>query len=1232
MTNKTNYTPSQQRAIDEQGHNILVSASAGSGKTSVLVERVIQKILNGTGIDELLIVTFTNAAAKGMRDRIAGALRDKIRDENTNLELKQRLKKQLNQVGVANISTIDAFCLQFLKRYYYIIDLDPQYRILADQAEVILLREQVFGEVAEDFYAQQDERFEKLVQNFSNDHDDAGLADVVEALDTFANATPDPKRWLDQLVKSYEVADQPLVKTAIYQDELLQILKNVIQQVQGDLSQAIELCVQDSFDKVRAVLNDELFQAQEVADLIDHGTWNEIRARLINLNFATLRMPKADEDQEVAVAVKELRNSSKEALKGLSDYFVLPEEETKQAMGGAAHIVSTLVNVTWAFRAAYQAEKSRRHLIDFSDAEHFALDILTSDTEEGQAVVAQLAEQFKEVMVDEYQDTNQLQESILQQIVSHETGNMFMVGDVKQSIYKFRQADPQLFMTKYQKYRQSDDADQAIVLAENFRSVKNVTEFTNLIFEQLMDQTVGEMDYDDAAHLKYGASYYGDSDQETEILLYESDGDETPEAAGFDLDDKNAGEVQMIGRRILEMVQNQEPIYDKGSKTTRPVNFGDVTILASTRNNNTLIMDQFSRLNIPVTVSDAQNYFQATEVRIMMSLLRVIDNPYQDIPLVAVLRSPMVGLDENQLAYLRIQDKTDDYFVALKTFHDHFAAQDEYAEELYSRVDRFLRQLDRFKSLANQNRLVALIWDIYEQTGFLDYVGGMPGGVQRQANLHALYQRAYDYEQSSFKGLFQFVRFIEQMQKQDQDLGQAPTSQDNNTVKVMTIHGSKGLEFSVVFLMGATHGFNMGALKQNYILESHKGLGINYLTDDRVSIETLQKQVLKNEVDKNIKAEQMRLLYVALTRAEQKLVITGSYPNREKAVQNWEKAFQTDHLVLPNQLRLDKSNFMDWIGMSIVRHPSFDQNFLTGDNWSDVLTGNQAKFTLTWRSANDLASETTDTQQAVVSGKQILETSVDDLPVGIKDKINQVLEFSYPHTASTKTTAYQSVSEIKRLFEDPDNSLLGQLTFSPEAQDSGRYVNSEFGQPKFMQTAVQPKATEIGTATHLVLQMLDVRQPISLTEIQQQITRLTSSNLISPDVADKINRQEIMAFFATEFGQTVINKPNSWHREVPFSMLIDGQQLFKGITTAEEKILIHGIIDGYLVQGDEIQLVDYKTDWIAGRNDQDSINRVIDRYRGQVNLYSRAVEQMTGHNVTHKYLYLMSIESLVELN
>ncbi|WP_252903850.1 helicase-exonuclease AddAB subunit AddA [Secundilactobacillus oryzae] len=845
------YTKSQQQVIDTRDTNLLVSASAGSGKTRVLVDRVIKRITEeGIGVDQLLIVTFTKAAAKEMKDRIHKSLERKITE--TTGENRRRLMHQLSLLPVANISTLDAFCQQIIERYYYIIDLDPVFRLLADKTEGILLRDQVWQDVRETLYENdEDGSFKRLTANFSNDRNDDGLTDLVNRVYFYANAKPNPAQWLQQLADPY-VINGTLNDSDLYRKQILPLIQNRVEQAIKDLGYALEKANQAEFPKLAELCETEMASLRATQDQLPDLKWDEVRETLFVKRSTSPRVTKKDDVPELKKEAQEARKAALAVIDELQDtYLALNEAITTEVMQQSHAIVTKLATTVQAFSDAYQQEKLRQHVLDFSDLEHYALEILSADTEQGKAVREQLRDRYEEIMVDEYQDTNALQEAILQTITRHEPGNLFMVGDVKQSIYRFRLADPSLFVGKFNHFGEDPQAGKDIQLAENFRSIKNVDDFTNLIFTQLMNQELGEMDYTGGAKLVFGASYYPDGyTPATELLIYEDQqtnvmteqNEDEPIDATFKIDDKVRGQVAMVGQRILEMQANGTEIFDRETGEMRPVAFKDFALLTPTKNNNLVITELFAQMGIPVLVNDAQNYFKTTEIQIMMALLSLIDNPYQDIPLAAVLRSPIVGLDENQLAYLRVTDKTGDYFQAVLQFHDTYQSGNPYGDAIFPKIDRFLKQLTIFKDVAKQNQLVELIWRIYQETGFLDYVAGMPAGKQRQANLHALYERAAVYEKSNFKGLFQFVQFIQRMQSEDEDLAEAPTEVSDDAVRVMTIHGSKGLEFPVVFLMDMSHQFNMSDTKGDAVLNDKLGIGITYFDEHRrAKFDSLQK-------------------------------------------------------------------------------------------------------------------------------------------------------------------------------------------------------------------------------------------------------------------------------------------------------------------------------------------------------------------------------------------------------
>lgn len=1254
---KTSFTPDQQHAISHGGHNVLVSASAGSGKTSVLVERVIQKVLQGTDVDKLLVVTFTDAAAKEMRDRIQTAINQQIRVEKDS-EQQRHLISQLTKLNTANISTIHAFCLAIIRRYYYVIDLDPIFRILTDETEGILLREEVWNDLRESLYEKDGEIFAQLTANFSNDRSDDGFTDLMLRLYDFANATSDPKGWLAKLPEKYHI-DSDLDKTAFYQQQILPIVKTTLQ---GALEgvQSLQTAIQNGSEDLEKFSPILASDHQQIEEILKNGLtdWNVLRGKLQALEFAPVKGGKRnDEVKAFKAQMKDVRGDSthkdgyKMQLQELTQkYFSLDKSQLTQVLQHSEALVTELCKVTNAFMDAYAKEKRHRQILDFSDLEHFAMQILNGSSVESKSARKAYQKQFAEIIVDEYQDINPLQEAILTSVAQEQPGNMFMVGDVKQSIYAFRLADPHLFISKDRAYQSSDIDDERIILSKNFRSVRNVDDFTNLIFEQLMDRKLGEIPYDEDAKLVYGATYYPqEASKETEILIYDDDDQEDTQPkeeakpGTFEIDDKSRGQVAIAGRRIKELIEEKTLIYDRHLKQQRLLTYGDVVLLTPTRKNNLTIVALFKRMGIPVVVNDAQNYFQTTEIAIMMSLLKIIDNPYQDIPLVAVLRSPIVGLDENELAFLRINNRTGNYFQAVLDFHRQFDANQTQAFQLkvFEKVDRFLAQLTHFQDIANQNQLATLIWTIYEETGFLDYVGGMPAGQQRQANLNALYDRARSYEKSSFKGLFQFVRFIERMQKRSKDLAEVPIHSDEAAVQVMTIHGSKGLEFPVVVLMDASHKFNTDSQKGKYVLDSKEGIGITYLDPEiRIQVDTPQKLAITDHIKRNSLAEEMRQLYVALTRAQQRLIIVGACDSKEKLLKKWQTAAQSSSLLLTEATRLNTNNFLDWIGEALVRHPQFSETDVDQVTLPDLKT-DTTQFEVKFQTKSELQNVT----GMPIDGEQkdwwqAFEKATHELDVTSLNtqEIDRVLNFKYPHQIATQTTAYQSVSEVKRLFDDPDSL---EMTLSTVQQDQtlktqSRYVTNDLGTPKFLQTTIKPKPTEIGTATHLVLQEIPLDVPPTEKSVQDLIGKLSMDRVITPEVAELVNVQHILRFFDSDLGKLMLAEPEKVHREVPFSLLMPAKQLFSGFKdfsdTEDTQILIHGIIDGYVELKDRAVLFDYKTDYVQPGSPKNGVQNIINRYAGQLNLYAAALTDILKHPVEERYLYLLAIGQLVEVH
>ncbi|MHA8262367.1 helicase-exonuclease AddAB subunit AddA [Lactobacillaceae bacterium Melli_B3] len=1247
------YTKAQARAVyDDFSGNVLVSASAGSGKTRVLVDRVINKLVKYENIDQMLIVTFTRAAAKEMKDRILAALQKQVA-KTDDKKLKNHLNRQIRKLPVADISTLDSFCQKMVQRYYYVINLDPDFRILTDRTETEMLRELVWDNVREDYYAEDhDGTFAELTENFSDDRSDDGLTELVYNLYDYANVNRDPKAWLTQLPKLYEIGDS-LVDSDFYRQHLKPTLIDQLNQARINFQAAFDFANDQRLEKESAAMQTELaFVDQLIADLSDQS-WNQLRANF-NAKFKSFPRVASGADESVKQVhnhVKDLREAGKKKIEDIaSDYFDSDEATNLQTMHASARLVQKLVEVVLRFSDSYRDLKHLRHVMEFIDIEHAALDIFNQQ-DESNNVRALLQSQYQEIMVDEYQDNNRLQDAILTTIANHDssgdTTNMFMVGDVKQSIYRFRLAAPEMFLNRMDRYQLADNDDQDILLKENFRSMPNVDDFVNLIFNQIMSREVGKIEYQGDNNLVAGAKYYPDDlISNVNIMLYrnqnETDDDE-PVDEQFQIEDSAHGQVELVAQQILEMKRNHQQVFDRHTNQLRPMQYSDIALISATRNNNLVISDIFGQHDIPVTINGTQSYFKTTEIQIMMALLTIIDNPYQDIPLVAVLRSPIVGLNENQLAYLRINSKTGDYYRAVVKFIQDYPHQEstEFGDQVFKRVQRFLDQLVEFRNIAQQKELVPLIWSIYETTGFLDYVGGMPAGKQRQANLHALYDRAAQYEKSSFKGLFQFIRFIERMQNGDNDLAEPATNPDEDTVSVMTIHGSKGLEYPIVFLLDANHQFNMQDSKGSYVLDDALGLGMTYFNDaNREKIDTLQKQIVKTQIDNDTLDEEMRKLYVALTRTEQQLFIVGAIKDERKTdadiVADWgKKAMQSDQLLLSPALRRSAKSYLDWILPALARHPKLQAVFTSVDALA-ALDQESTNLSIKFYHPDDLKLHLPGA--FVPDDEKFIQRMNDHVAAGLNvddaAQIKALLNYQYPNQAATTTTAYQAVSEVKRVFDDPDALQMGQFVgLSNDDKQSNRYVTSGFAQPEFLQTVVQPSPAEIGTATHMVLQQIDLSQAPTESRINDLIDQLVADRVLTAPVAAKINRQSIQQFFASELGQLVIKHHDQLHRETPFSLIMNANQLFKGFrANADEKILIHGIIDGYLTFDDDVILFDYKTDYVGNHNQTQQVAKIVDKYRGQVNLYGLALSKILNRPVTKRYLYLLSINQLVPIH
>ncbi len=1268
------FTDTQRQAIVDKGKNILVSASAGSGKTRVLVERVLQRLLDGEDINRFLIVTFTEAAAAEMRERLEKAIQAEI-NKQTTLAKQQHLLKQLRLLKIANISTLHAFALRLIEQYHYAIDLDPVFRLIADDAEKQLLMLAVFQDLIEEKYASGDASFNNLARQFvSNGGRDDALRQNVFKLFDFAMARPDTDDWLQSLVNAYEIGDE-YTASVFYQQ---QMQRNLQVRIEGLLKRAEQLVNTINDQPVRQEDVQTTVEQLEwlLAQLKSTTSWDSLRQAARGYVWTAwtkkgLSKPRGLDELEAQEweQVKETRKAIKEDYENLlQDYFAYDNQTLRVAIAGAREVVAGLVQLVRDFREAYFAEKTRRRTYDFNDLEHFALAIVSNAE-----IAANLREHYVEIMVDEYQDTNYLQEYILQAIARD--NNVFQVGDIKQSIYKFRQAEPKLFGDKLTDTYPNDAQSEVITLAENFRSQANVTNFINYLFMQLMSQNLGDVEYTGDAKLVAGADYYPtDIPHEAELLIYLNDGvnddqDDDEEPSEFIVTDgftPRTGQLTLMAHKIQTMLAEGFEIYDREEQVKRAIRYSDIAILVPSRNLNLDLVDVFKQFNLPVTINGSANYFQTTEIAIILALLQVVDNPHQDISLVAVLRSPIYGIRENGLALVRAQHQKGDFYDAVQAFANNQltiaidGVSTELVETTKDAVKRFLLDLQQFRETAVQNQIVTLLWQIYDTTGWLDYVGGLPSGAQRQANLHALYERAAAYQASSFVGLYQFINYVNELQAVDKDLSEADANLATDTIQVMTIHGSKGLEFPVVFLLNATNQFNTRDLNGKMILDSQAGVGVEYVdTDHNLALQAPQVTAVRDAIKRAMYAEAFRVLYVALTRAEQQLYLVGTYKNVAEIAKKWGLASQSSaDWILDESIRLQAKSYMDLVGMAMVRHPQFSNmaqslaqygEFDFGDvpvkapatyQKKDYATGNignlSGEFDFDIQVANGAELAELVANSAPANPEQPLQptTTPTDIDVDATRDWQQILAFNYQYEMATRATAYQSVSEIKRLFEDPDLAVgrdVVDLRMAVGDSQGMRYTKPEFAVPAFMQAQhARPTATAIGTGVHLVMQRLSLKDGAPTTaDVLALIEELTTSQLLDPPVAMMVRNQaaSLAEFFShSELGRAMVTNAATLQREVPFSMLMQAEQLYKGFI-GDERVLIHGIIDGYFEVDGGIWLFDYKTDYAKTTAD---LEKIKERYAGQINVYAQALTAM-GKNVVRKSIYSFSAKKIINL-
>ncbi|WP_010650055.1 helicase-exonuclease AddAB subunit AddA [Oceanobacillus massiliensis] len=1238
-----NWTKEQEEAIYSAGSDILVAAAAGSGKTAVLVERIIQKLLNSQNpvdIDSLLVVTFTNASAQEMRNRVGTALEKALAENPASIHL----RKQLSLLQRASISTLHSFCLDVVRKYAYMIDIDPSFRI-ADDMEGDLIKQEVLDDLFEEWYGAESENqqhFFAVVDRFSNDRSDLEVENLILDLYTFATQNPWPEHWLDQLAESYNIPEDWHEEDISWLGMIKHEVNNQFDAMKQEMELALNLTREndgpyhyaETIDADMALLQEALQHA---------GSWENLQSFMTNSTFKKLSSKRADCDEAKKEKVKKLRKSYKDRWDGMiSKWFSRDLNSHITDMREMAPVIKQLTELVKQFKSKFTEHKREKALVDFSDLEHLCLQLLVDETTTKDHIIPstvaiQFQKQFSEVLVDEYQDTNLVQETILT-LISDRTGsgNMFMVGDVKQSIYRFRHAEPTLFIEKYKRFAREDEASKRIDLASNFRSREQVLSGANYIFRQLLDEELGEINYDSDAELIYGNKMYNEMpyDQpDPELLIIDREaGDEREEASEDEENFQDLEKAQIEARAYAEKIktwiglkEESSPmqVVDKGTQAQRDLQYRDIVILMRSMTWAATIADELKKQGIPVYAELSTGYFEAIEVKVMISLLKVIDNPRQDIPMASVLKSPIVGLNEDELASIRLADKQNTFYEAATKY------KKQHVNATADKVEQFLNQLNQFRLASRQGALSELIWDIYRETGYYDFVGGMPGGRQRQANLRALYDRARGYESTSFRGLFRFLRFIERMEERGDDLGSARAlSEQEDVVRIMTIHKSKGLEFPVVILGAMDKEFNQQDLRQKYLLHKDMGFASKYIDPiKRITYPTLFYHALKQEKLRELLAEEMRVLYVALTRAKEKLIMVGSVASLEKKLQKWQKMIDHSEWVLPAHYRMESKTYLDWVGPSLIRHQE-TAGLRTEEIGDAVLTeihADPSRWDVSIIHASELTNleETTQESDLNLKEKIVNWQPVEWRDPELQDFVHKRLSYQYPYQQAAGSRAKQTVTELKRQREIKDEYSDDQLVQSFKAPIVKR--------PNFMQTEKKITSAEKGTAMHTVMQHLPMKKALTKAEIAEHVERLADKEILTRVEADIVDAGVIEKFFGSEIAQ-IMMQSSELYREVPFSLSLPASTVYANWQSeTDEQVLIQGVIDCVIPKEDGWIILDYKTDAIANEITNKVREQLVKRYETQMTLYRQALEEIWKQPVKETYLYFFSKQLLIEL-
>lgn len=1262
------WTTEQQQVIDLRNRNILVSAAAGSGKTAVLVERIVKIITDKNhpvDIDHLLIVTFTNAAAAEMRERIGNAI-EKALDEQPGNE---HLLRQLTLIHNAQITTIDSFCLYVVRNHFHEIDLEPNFRI-GDEGELKLLREDVLGRVLEQNYEEPSEAFSDFVEGYASGRTDAALNEMILQLYEFSRSYPWPEKWLDSFVGIYRIENREELDRAEWLAPLTENICFVLKDCEQLLKQALAITQQDDGpDMYEKAVQSDLEKYEGLSRLT---SFCELSGALSDIKYDRLASSRGFEgDPDKLELVKSLREQAKDVVKKLcKQYFFCSPEMMIEQLERTEPMLEEVVRLTKQFADEFAAAKRRKNLVDFHDVEHFALQILVDEeTEKAKKTAEEFRDTFEEIMIDEYQDSNEVQETLLRSISREERGenNIFMVGDVKQSIYRFRLARPELFMKKYDSYSLEESTTQRIDLHKNFRSREEVLTCTNDIFYKIMARSLGNVEYDAEAALYPGASYPVSADFTPEILLAGSN-DELLEDT--ELSDKKTLEAKIVAEEIRHLMKTQ-PVTDKATGELRAARYSDIVILLRSLSGwADSLVEVLNGNGIPAHTVSSTGYFSTVEVQTVLSMLRLLDNPRQDIPMAAVLRSPMAGLTDEELAVLRLEDGSVPFHEAVLELAEGLYEEDGQKEISDSEADseadqkqgrnadgkkeddiettahrkllKFYKKYRQLRQLVPDTPIHELIEIILRETGYGHYVAAMPAGNRRTANLNMLLEKAAAYEKTSYKGLFHFVRYIDELQKYDVDFGEADMVGENeDVVRIMSIHKSKGLEFPIVIVSGMGKNFNKQDTRSKMVLHPELGIGLDYMDGKlRIKSPTIAKKAIAKQIDLENLGEELRVLYVALTRAKEKLILTGTLKDAPEKLEFFRQQANLSKAAdrpLSYLTREGASGYLDWILPAVLSY---------GDKYP-VRIVEAAELVL------DEVENQLEQNEDLTERIEEIEAADTQLVGQLKQRFSQ----RYPYQVDVLRKNKYSVSDLKHRamrerFEAEQEETVPAFLEEPVTPTIPLFIQRE----ESVEQETANRGALRGTAVHRVMECYDFASEKS---VQEQMEAMEKEEKITADMRALVKEQTVADFVSSETGKrmALAQRGGALYREKPFVMGFTEEELEnygfgvgsntdsceniyektdseqekeeqKKVRHEEDLTLIQGIIDVFWIEKDGIVLLDYKTDRVQ------QAKELIDRYETQLKLYADALERVFAARklkVKEILIYSFSLEQLITL-